>query len=115
MSINRNLQEVEMTLLIKSGETRTASGAVNETWVKVQDLTLKISTISIKRNVDKIRYIEYQHIGVTRELERISDGIYRLSDQKGLYEVLDVNKVGQRTIFTFRALEGDKNGGQRRV
>ena len=88
MSFNRSLEEVAMSLELLSGETRSKSGAVEEVWGKVQDVTLQISSIPKNMyettgvNTDNVRYTVFTHIGVAREVSELAEGIYRLKDGK---------------------------------
>lgn len=106
MGFNTNLSESEMLLLIKGDDTRTPSGAVKENWIEVQMVTLQFSTTSKSRISDNVHYTDYKHTGVCRNSFTLERGKYRLQDENGLYDVLDIKKIGNRMIFEFKEVEG---------
>lgn len=115
MAFIRNLEEAEMTLLKSEGQERTASGSAKEIWTEVKKIKVQISTTTVKKIVDNIKYTEINYLGVVRGLSNLQRGNYRLSDNLGLYEVLDHKKIGPRTIIRFKLIEGEKIGGPKRI
>lgn len=109
MALIRNLEEAEMTLLVKNGEIRTPSGSVKDNWEIFQKIKVQISTTTVNKIVDSVKYSEINYLGVTRGLEKLPRCKFMLQDKNGLYELLDVKKIGPRTIIRFKAYEGDNN------
>ena len=115
MSLNRNLEQVEMTLLKSEGQERTLSGAKKDIWEVVKIINLKVSNLKVKKVIENAMYMDIEHIGVTRELDRLDIGKYRLEGECGLYEVLDIKKMGAKTIINFKLIKGDGDGKQTRI
>lgn len=115
MSFNRNLEEAKMMLLINVGKERTSTGSIKDIWDEIEEITVQISTTTVNKLVDNIRYTEINYLGVVKSLKELRRGNYRLRDKSGLYEVLYIKKIGPRTILRFKLLEGDNFAGQQRI
>ena len=103
MSINRKMRSV---VLQKNDPIETASGAKQDNWVDVKEITIAISKTDETLTVANEKYKEASHTGLTYERD-IEAGTFRLVFNDCVYRIISCNAESRLTNLLLKEVAGN--------